>query len=844
MSQAQIKALPADLYTRLAQALDRALAAPPGDASGFVDPAPRDDPGAFHPLGDLPEHLFDRGALLGLAKFCLFDGRAYAGVRSGAFTEYERRKLAGTLQPLTLVFNGCEAVETAYTFDGRAGWLCLSVEVPESLGAIRTVEIERDGQLLFSGKVCEGSRDYRAGLWLINAAGRLAGAVHGAATDVAVKIQVGSKTAWTITNPPAEAGRPRPFELDLAAFCADGALTKISVFNPATGTEAARSPVGVFACQGIHFLLAHPRIEDGMCRAVLMFWKDGRRHRLSLAYAEDLTLEEVARVDGPDPDDARFEGGDNSFVLSLDLLATGEVMILGENGSVLGKLPPLAQIMALAGLLEAEAELTPRALVVSARQAVAEERWSDAVECWAICIARFGEKPHWLSNRARALLEAGRHAEAEREYVALAERFADRPDGMVGLARLAQARKDWAGALSLWTQCLEKFSDAREPQWTAAKAATLRQLGRFSEAEASMRQLEERGAGSFAKARIQLTIDHAHQSGQSAARHEEISEEIEACFPAAGEIADLVEGMRLFFRLGDYERARHRLLLAVPRACAPEEIDVLFRAIGELVETGARGPLWEQLLAAARPVSPALELRLLLAHERFSQFERRFDEVRGALAGDENLALLERVRARLGRPRREVFAEPKVFGIGLSRTGTQSLTEALRILGVDAAHWTNPLTYQLIGPADIYLFGACTDISVAQDFEKLYYQYPNARFVWTRRPPESWAASVTRHYEFWHRASGTIGLRHELDRGPVPFGFSRVAIEFGLYLNEPDFAAAHRTFEQRVRNFFRDKPKGKLLELDVFAGAGWAQLCPFLGRAVPGVAFPHANKGA
>ncbi|MBV9992172.1 MAG: hypothetical protein JOZ72_12885 [Alphaproteobacteria bacterium] len=843
MSPAEAELPAADLYTRLAQALDRALAAPETGGSGFVDPAPRVDPGIFRPAGELPEHLFDRNAIQGLAKFCLFDGLGYAAIRSGAFTEFERRKLANTIQPLTLVFSGSQTVETAYPFDGRAGWICIPVEVPEALGAAATVEIERDGQLLFSGSVRQGTRDYRAGLWLVNAAGRLLGAVHGADSDVAVKVQVDDRTAWTIANPPAETGRPRTFELDLAPFCADGRVARVSVFNPATGVEAARSPVGVFASHRTHFLIARPRIENGMCRAVLMFWKDGRRQRLSLAYAEDLTLDVVAKADLPDPDDASFEGGDNSFALGLDVLGTGEVMILGEDGQVLGKLPPLAQILGLAGLLDAAQEPTPRTLVASAREAAAGRRWSEAVELWTACIARFGEKPHWLANKARALLEAGRHAEAGRDYVSLAERFAHLPDGMIGLARLAQARKDWAGALSLWTLCLEKFSDTRAPQWKAAKAQALRQLGRYAEAELLLRQLDEREPDGFAKARIQAAIDHAHQAGRTAARHDELSEEIEARFPVDGGNPDLIEGMRLLSRLGDYERARQRLLLAVPRAATAEEIDVLFRAIGEIVEAGSRGPLWEQLLGAARAVSPELELRLLLAHERFSEFERRFDALRDALAGNDNLPLLARVRARLAKPRRGVFAEPKVFGIGLSRTGTQSLTEALGIVGIDAAHWTNPLTYQLIGPTDVYLFGACTDISVAQDFEKLYYQYPNARFVWTQRPLEGWKASVTRHYEFWHRASGIAGIGRELDRGTVPFGLSRAAIEFGLYLNETDFAAAHLSFERRVRGFFRDKPAGKLLELDVFAGEGWAELCAFLGCAVPDRPFPHSNKG-
>ncbi len=39
--------------------------------------------------------------------------------------------------------------------------------------------------------------------------------------------------------------------------------------------------------------------------------------------------------------------------------------------------------------------------------------------------------------------------------------------------------------------------------------------------------------------------------------------------------------------------------------------------------------------------------------------------------------------------------------------------------------------------------------------------------------------------------------------------------------------------------FFRDKPEGRCLEFDVFSGAGWAKLCPFLGQPVPSQPFPQ-----
>src|SRR5262249_31169009 len=147
-------------------------------------------------------------------------------------------------------------------------------------------------------------------------------------------------------------------------------------------------------------------------------------------------------------------------------------------------------------------------------------------------------------------------------------------------------------------------------------------------------------------------------------------------------------------------------------------------------EKGSRGPLWEQLLtriraqseeaaALASPAAIELELRLLLALERFGEFSARFDAECSGILGTPRYFFLHRVRERLGRPRREVFAESKIFGIGLAKTGTTSLADALIALGIDAAHWANPLTHQLLSDIDIFLFGAATDTCVAQEFEKL-----------------------------------------------------------------------------------------------------------------------------
>jgi hypothetical protein len=49
-------------------------------------------------------------------------------------------------------------------------------------------------------------------------------------------------------------------------------------------------------------------------------------------------------------------------------------------------------------------------------------------------------------------------------------------------------------------------------------------------------------------------------------------------------------------------------------------------------------------------------------------------------------------------------------------------------------------------------------------------------------------------------------------------------------------------YDQRVRLFFRDKPKERFLVFDVFAGHGWPELCAFLGAEPPAIPFPFENR--
>ncbi|WP_295888478.1 sulfotransferase, partial [uncultured Thiohalocapsa sp.] len=88
----------------------------------------------------------------------------------------------------------------------------------------------------------------------------------------------------------------------------------------------------------------------------------------------------------------------------------------------------------------------------------------------------------------------------------------------------------------------------------------------------------------------------------------------------------------------------------------------------------------------------------------------------------------------------------KIFCIGLSKTGTTSLTEALKILGYDAVHWyatKHAFRYTDDGGIDIdwdffERHDAFADTPIARIYPQLDERYPDAKFILTLRDEDAW----------------------------------------------------------------------------------------------------------
>lgn len=177
----------------------------------------------------------------------------------------------------------------------------------------------------------------------------------------------------------------------------------------------------------------------------------------------------------------------------------------------------------------------------------------------------------------------------------------------------------------------------------------------------------------------------------------------------------------------------------------------------------------------------------------------------------------------------------KVFGVGLSRTGTLSLSRALTRLGIKTQHFPEDKTTQeelrwgRYNLSILTKFQGLVDIPVAPYYAQLDALFPSARFILTTRPTESWLVSMEDHFRYWveHRRDDYNDFVHACTYGVLHFSPDRMR-----YVKE--------LHEATVRSYFASRP-GKLLEFSVFDGHGWRELCGFLGCPVPDEPYPREN---
>ena len=448
---------------------------------------------------------------------------------------------------------------------------------------------------------------------------------------------------------------------------------------------------------------------------------------------------------------------------------------------------------------------------------------------------------------ARALLEQGQLAEAEAAYRDLQARHPDRPAGLSGLAMVAMQSGQWQTALDRFDECLAGFPSRSPPFWRLARARALARLGRREEAEAAYEAQAGQSPGD-AKPLIQLYGTLAFH--WPAPRKLVLLDRIAAIAPSDRWCR--VERAMVWARSGRLREARGLVESVVIEDAGDgtwsvQELKTTFQAVQFCSSDYPRIVLLERLSALAKErangeqgVAAAIlhgQLRLALGdHEEAG---RIVAGLRSRGVAHEMVAGMEEICARRADAAYPDYAAPKVFCIGLSKTATSSLDEALKALGLRTVHWLNRSTETLLSESDLFLFDGFSDIVVSWRFEHLYTTFPNARFIYTTRRTTDWVRSITAHYERLHGLSSP----HDLQKAGFRERFNGAAgmAEMNLYARHATWEEAYGEFDRRVRHFFADKPAEKWLEMAVCDGEGWEKLCGFLGRPVPDRPFPSSN---
>jgi hypothetical protein len=179
----------------------------------------------------------------------------------------------------------------------------------------------------------------------------------------------------------------------------------------------------------------------------------------------------------------------------------------------------------------------------------------------------------------------------------------------------------------------------------------------------------------------------------------------------------------------------------------------------------------------------------------------------------------------------------KIFGIGLSKTGTTSLTRALQILGFSAIHYPNDngtLVQILDGTFSfdcLRQYDAATDTPIVRYYAQLDKLYSGSKFILTTRKLDPWLRSCERHWRTVSYSLDALDFRTIIDLSV--YGCAR--------FNAERFKFVHEQHLREVRCYFHTRHED-LLELDITNGDGWSPLCTFLKRPVPEVAFPWLRK--
>ena len=167
----------------------------------------------------------------------------------------------------------------------------------------------------------------------------------------------------------------------------------------------------------------------------------------------------------------------------------------------------------------------------------------------------------------------------------------------------------------------------------------------------------------------------------------------------------------------------------------------------------------------------------------------------------------------------------KIWGLGLSRTGTTTLTYVLNEVGYKHVHY--PTDDEMMS----FNNDGASDIPVIPKYKKLDTMFPNSKFILTTRDKEKWLQSMSTYLErkkTWNQSTRTLNIREQV-YGDVWF----------------DYTVYERAFddhERKIKEYFKKRPDD-LLILNIVDGIDKPKkLFDFLGVNKTMDEFPHKNE--
>jgi len=173
---------------------------------------------------------------------------------------------------------------------------------------------------------------------------------------------------------------------------------------------------------------------------------------------------------------------------------------------------------------------------------------------------------------------------------------------------------------------------------------------------------------------------------------------------------------------------------------------------------------------------------------------------------------------------------PKIFGIGLNRTGTTSLHNALIKLGIKSYH--HPIQIYISNDNSILEKSeAFIDSPIPFIFKELDIKYPGSKFILTTRPLDSWLESMKWLYNHgsakWNTSEDIYKYRREF-----------LGCE---YFNKEILKNKFIDFHDDVLKYFENREKD-LLVINIEDTEKYNNLCDFLSIEKIRIEYPKSNK--